>query len=314
MSTHTRQETARVTECTHCHARVNGATLCPRCTKTLDVALANVSVHHRDLETLRTRSTRYGDGSRGSIGKTMPLGVDLRFASVRRDEAGRVIEGQATEVEQAVRSTVVTWARVLLEEHEPIPGPVCASCLHRSCAVIRRSRHPRDTVASVCSYLQGWVHWIARQAWAEQMLCDLLDAERALARIVDRPAGRWYAGPCNECGKDLYATEGATVVVCRACDWEYDVAPRRDWLLAAAEDEWLPAADLSRAVSWLGGQPLSSDRIYQWKKRGKIATIPERCEACRVRPVVRPCPMDTPLYRVGDAIELMVDYAARRGA
>src|SRR4051794_28589144 len=69
--------------CGHCGARVDAATLCRGCIKTLAWALANIAAYLGDLDVIRTRRARFADPAplrRG--GGPIPLPVDVRFTDI----------------------------------------------------------------------------------------------------------------------------------------------------------------------------------------------------------------------------------------
>ena len=264
-----------------CGAPLSGAYLCATCVHALDVALADIAAHWTDLDNVRAKLTRYGGA--GAQGDRLP--IDPRFAAwlwVDIDgEWRRQIPG-GTALLDAVRNTVTTWVRVVQEQW---PTAV------RNNATLVTLATPSDTVPACCMWLLGWTGRIRIAEWGPQMLDEMTHLAQRLEALVDRPADRWYAGPCDQCRRDLYARTGAAEVTCPECQLDYDVAARREWLLKAAEDQLVTAATLSRAVSWLGGMPLSQDRIRKWAERGRIVT--------------KPADGLGPLYRVGDALALL---------
>lgn len=308
--------------CAHCTKRPSpDTTICRHCTKTLDVALANIRAYYDDLDTIRTRQARYGDPTptRGSTGREMPLPVDLRFTDP---------DGRGADLAWVARNTIIGWVRIVAGQWPPFPyvdgwsGPVCDDCLHRSCNQrrLRTVEHklrrlPADTLPSCCAYLHRFLFRIAGAEWAAEMLDELLDLERRLRRFVDRPVERWYAGPCTAgmraleatwfCGAELYAELGKPDVVCpnRDCGTRYDVAERRTWLLAAAEDRLENAVTIARAVLVLGQADSTetqlAGRIRQWARRRRIVARADRTLEGKTQP----------LYRVGDVLDLLAEDA-----
>lgn len=319
--------------CAWCTKPTAGTTICPGCTKTLDIALANIRAYTTDLDTIRTRQTRYGDPApvtRG--GGPQPLPVDERFTDPygqhRRDDGSIERWGTGTDLAWIARNTITGWTRTVLDDWPPLPdtpwhGPVCDDCLHRSCNRRRRylvERHdrrpPRDNLASCCHYLQRLLPRIAAAEYAAEMLDESLDLERSLRRFVDRPPDRWYAGPCTAgldslegawfCGADLYVQVGKAEVTCRDCDATYDVADRRDWLMSAAEDRIETATTIARAVIVLGevdaGETRLVKRISRWVEQGRLVVRGHADKQGRRRP----------MYRVGDVLDLATEDATRQ--
>lgn len=307
-----------------CGEPTAGTVLCRRCTKTLDVAIANVRAYVADLDTIRTRQTRYGSAytSKGGAGREMPLPIDLRFADYPSHNGDArttgTVFGRGTDLAWSARNTITGWTRVVLEEWQPPRRVIgCDDTLCRRCQPMRAEAHfrrpPRDDQVSCCHYLQRLLPRIVAAEWASDMLDEMLDLERRLRRFVDRPADRWYAGPCTAglhgleatwfCGTELYAELGKPEVTCRECGISYDVAERRAWLLAAAEDRWETATTIARAVVvWTDydrGESRLVRRISDWAKRDRILVRGRREVDGRPRP----------LYRLGDVLDLLADDA-----
>lgn len=289
-----------------CGRPTAGAWLCDRCQRTFAVAIANIAAYWNDLDTVETKRTRYGSSTsiRGSIGKSQPLPPDGRFL----DRTGR-----GTQAKWDTWNTVVAWCRTVMEESPRRFGPVCAlPCLHTSCAAVRRTAWPRNTISGMCAYLDRQFRWIVREAWAPDMLDELLDVERRLVRLINRPADRWYAGKCsatdetgNYCPTELYATVDRGTVTCPSCDTRHDVAERRDFLLAEAKDYLVTATEAAGALlAWTdydGTETKLIDRIRKWRDREKL----------EVRDVTSLQGRDRHLYRLGDVQELLVEHAQR---
>jgi hypothetical protein len=293
-----------------CGTPTPDAHLCVGCTKTLEHAITNIAHHWLDLDNVRAKLTRYG-GQGGPHGDRLP--IDPRFARYAWVEATNLLTGQpelqcwipdGTALLDAVRNTITTWTRVTLDHWPAVIGPVCETpCLHVSCAIIRRSRPPADTITACCHYLRGWTGRMRVVEWAPEILDEMTHLELQLRALVDRPADRWYAGPCDQCQRDLYARTGAAEVTCRECDLVYDVAARRAWLLSAAEDQLVNATTLARAASWLGDLPLTAARVWKWAERNRIAVKGHEEVGGRMLPT----------YRVGDALAILAAESAKVG-
>jgi hypothetical protein len=295
---------AQVSNCT-CGNPAHGAFICSTCAKALEIALANISAYWQDLDNVRAKLVRYGD----QAGRTRehPLPIDARFAGSYWVESNgewvsKVSEGTA--LMDATRNTVVTWVRVVMDHHPVVTGPVCAKpCLHVSCSTTRRSHPPADNIPSCCNYLLGYADRARVMEWGPEMLDEMDDLEAQLRRLVDRPADRWFAGPCDQCARDLYAKTGAAEVACRECDLIYDVNDRRTWLLGQAEDRLVNATMLARAVSWLGAVPLTAARVWKWAERDRILVKGHETRGGR----------ELPLYRIGDALDLLATDSQKAG-
>jgi hypothetical protein len=273
-----------------CGRPVQGATLCADCTTTLDRAIADLAAHWTDLDNVRAGLTRYG-GQGGIRGDRLPM--DPRFARyvwvpVKDPDTDEILEWQCwipdgTALVDAVQNTITTWVRVV-HDHWP-SRPL-----------------PAGDVAACCRWLLWYPTLIRCADFGPEILDEITHLELQLRALVDRPADRWYAGPCDGCRRDLYARTGAAEVTCRECDLVYDVQARRAWLLNAAEDYLVNATVLARAVSWLGSAALNEERVRKWASRGRI-TIKGHETNGRLRP----------LFRIGDAITLLATESQKVG-
>lgn len=291
-----------------CGRPTSGAWLCDDCGQTLAYAFVNVGVYSGDLDNVLTKRTRYGvAGAKGSVGKVQPLVVDGRWT----DKTGR-----GSQLSYDVRATVVAWCRVVMDDQAEMSGPVCeGACLHISCAGIRRRRYPSDTIASMVHYLARQFRHILSQEWAPDVLDEMLDLERRLVRMVDRPAARWYAGKCsatdesgNTCTAELYATAEKGSIVCPACETGHDIATRREFLLTEAKGCLVTATEAAAALmSWTdygGTEERLVDRIRKWRDRDRLP----------VAEVTSLQGRDRHLYRLGDIQDLLVQHAQREQA
>lgn len=267
-----------------CGRPLAGDAICQGCAYSLQVALGDISSYWLDLDNVKGRRTRYG--ATGGRGGDKPLPVDARFLGWDAD---------GTRLQDAVKNTMATWARVVLDERPVFTGPTHPACLHLSCSRLNRSRTPRDDVASVCRYLLGQSDWIKTQHWAGEILDEMLDTASQLQRMVDRPADKLFVGYCPDDDEPLHARIGAPLTQCRVCEREYGVEASRDAMWVEAQDKLATASEISRAISWLGQTPITADRIYKWVERKRL---PERGHVTyRGREV--------PIYRIGDVAALV---------
>lgn len=297
--------------CGHCGKPTQGTTLCDKCATTAAYAIANIAAYTDDADTVRAKQARYGDpNGKASVGKTMPLPVDMRFVSgpprliLDTRPLGGSHAAPAAQLMWDVRATLVAWCRVLMDEQARVHGPTCVACLHVTCHTARQRRWPDDTVRGMCRYLDRTHRWWESRDWAPAMLDELLDLERRLRRLVDRPPSRQYAGRCH-CDAELYALEGKTTMHCQACGAEHDVASRREFLLREASDYLVTATEAASALlSWTDcdwAHAKIVDRIRRWRDRGTLD----------VADVTSLSGRDRHLYRLGDVQALLVVEAQR---
>lgn len=297
-----------MSNCGRCDTPTAGATLCDRCSRTTSYALMHIADWTDDLDTIAAKLAHYGTGptTRGSVGQAVPLPVHMAFVSGPPPPGGTLTAAasRGAQLRYDVRATIVAWTRTILDEQPPAAGPCCPDCLHVTCHTIRRRRPPADTVRSMCFYLDRAHRWWEGRDWAPAMLDELLDLERRLRRLVDRPPSRQYAGRCH-CDAELYATEGRPTMRCPACDTEHDVASRREFLLREASDYLVTATEAASALlSWTDcdwAHAKIVDRIRRWRDRGTLD----------VADVTSLSGRDRHLYRLGDVQALLVVEAQR---
>ena len=147
------------------------------------------------------------------------------------------------------------------------------------------------------TYLARHTTWLMHRQEAEQAYDELIHACVTIRNAVDAGAEQRYAGPCDVCGRDMYAAPAAAFALCAPCNLEYPMEARRAWLLQASEDRLVPASELARAVTALGAA-VAAETVRKWASRGRIVAhghIGAR-----------------PLYRVGDVLDLIGEDARRR--
>lgn len=262
-----------MTECRCGRPTRDHAYVCETCADNLARALGDVPwlADELDVTITRQRATLAEGGSRST---TTTLPWHEKAANTRR----------------TLHGLLATWARFCEEEWVRHSSP--------------RTR-PLDERDDDPAALSRWLLWrvdgLTLHDIGPEAVDEITDAVAACHRIIDRRPDRWYAGPCvgEDCTADLYAMRRQGMVECRDCGASYDVAERRTWLLAEAEDRLAPASEIARAVSWLGAKPLTGSRVRQWAKRGLIS--------------VRGHNGTRPLYRVGDAINLLAADTRKSG-
>lgn len=162
-----------------------------------------------------------------------------------------------------------------------------------------RDRSPGESIVTMSTWLTYRVDGITQQPWAAEAM-QLVDIVRHSAYVIDRPAERTFAGPCDQCGHDLYAVDGKTTVTCRDCELTYDLDERRAWLLSLVDDRLATAVEISRALTSLS-LPVTAERIRQWKHRERIDVRAHDSHG-------------SPLYRVGDVVALLIETVEKSSA
>jgi len=276
-------------------------TICGACEADIARALADVRWLTAELEvTLAKQHTRAGGGSEPEDDATPavlhigPLGYDPR----------------ASDAAHALRTALAGWVRVLQEGWTAPHGPACRSCTHPSCVLVTG---PRDTPASMAAWLSARLPALVRHPAAVEAHGDLTGAVWAAERVVDRPPGYVYAGPCDQCGYGLYAKPGAEWVSCRTHGCKMPpakVSTRREWMIAQCEDLLGSSSYVAMVCTGLGVQ-ISESTVRMWVNRRKLTprsyADPRGDEAIRGG-------RRRPLYRVGDVIDVALGKAERYSA
>jgi hypothetical protein len=245
-----------------CDRPVGDGHVCQRCCDRLSVALGDVGALWVELDLVLTRQARYSDPEGRGGDKALPFNPT------------------ASELGWVLRNTLGTWCRLIAEER----GRILPTT---------------DTPAAVAGWLLHHTGWLRHHRAGAEAVEEITSAVDQIRKAIDRPPGRWFAGPCDECERDLYALDGAASVHCRDCDLIYDVGARREWLLEQANDQLATAAELARAVSWLGTEPLTAERVRKWAERKRIVAKGHANHRGN----------QIPTYLVRDAIELMAQDA-----
>lgn len=240
------------------------AYLCGTCASRLGGALSTVPTLVTDLDLTLTKQRRFGDPNTGSRATDHGLPYNTAAAAVLAD----------------LRLELSALVRLCLT-HGLHAGPQPGS-------------HP--TAMSV--WLLARLAPLTTQPWATDALRVIALVGRG-EEVIDAPPERTFAGPCNQCGTDLYARAGQAHATCPTCGDTYDLATRRTWLLGMVDDRLATATDIARALTSLE-LPVTAERIRQWKHRHRIT------------PVARD-QLGHPLFRVGDVVDLLIEYAERAG-
>lgn len=244
------------TACVTCGATAGGYYVCRECTRRLCAALSDVAPLVALLTDSIARRTATGDNvgvTSHSAERALP--VDLAAAETARD----------------LHSVLTTWARDLAE--------------HNGAAL------PADDTAAVAAWLTEHTTEIRIHPAADELTDEIHDACHRAWKAVDRPAVRHFAGPCDDCGTDLYGRGEAASLRCAECGAVYDTAERRAWLLDQARDQLVTAAEAARALPALLGHGVTPAMIRGYAHRGRLAT--------------RPGVGGQPRYRVGDLVDVL---------
>jgi hypothetical protein len=276
-------------------ARPSDAFLCRNCGDKLTRALGHVPDLVAELEVTVARLAHTGGASIGVISPSTEQALPFHW--------------EAANVAWDLANVLGTWARLTAEhvgaelhlEAERVPPPR----VDPSAAIVQA---PRDTASRASRWLLRYVMTIRLHPAGGQALEEITDAIKAVWRVIDKPPERAYVGPCGaelddgaHCTQDLYGRPEWATVRCPACDAEWDMAERRDWLLRQLEGYLLTATEMSRALpTWLGVQ-VTADMIRGYGFRHKIRQYAAHPWDAR----------QAPRYRVGDVLDVLESIEER---
>lgn len=233
-------------------------------------------------QTTVTASPRTSRPRRPATGPACPWCTHPSCQGVRRGQAAARSEPAAAREDKLVFDIAVSEISWVTQE--------TINAWTRYISTRRGWAVSTDTAARLL-WLAWNTNWLAHQSEAHNAYDELGKLENLIENAIAQPQATWYAGPCSQCGRDLYADVGADYVECPTCWLHYDVHARRDELLQAVEDQLERAAELARALAGFG-LDVTRHRIATWEARGII--IRHGTD-----------PKGRPLYRVGDIIDAL---------
>ncbi len=243
--------------CQLCDSTINDTAIaCGGCCTVAAGRLRKAAANFAALYTAIARQARFGEKLRFSR-TTSPLPFNQDAAI----DHGAVVD------------TVTTWGRhIYIARGVPAPG---------------KGTNPLMWIADQ-------LDWLRYRLEVVQALDELDYAAQLVDRAIDAPAQHWYAGRCLEggCDAELYARHGAQLIRCRDCGTRHDAEERKRWLLEQAEDTLGTAAEISRLVSAMRAELLTSSQVRSMAHRGRIAA----------HGVDR---HGYPTYRVGDVLAVL---------
>lgn len=242
----------------------DGAVICVTCAYQIDDAIQDVAAYRGlayDLDIAVTRQARIGQRSGGKSTET-PLAYDQR----------------ASDADDALKKALAKWAHTIAFETGAEP--------------------PTGDLAHIATWLRPRVGWLRHHEQGALAWTEILDAVRDARRVIDRPADKLYAGPCD-CGEDLYARLDAAYVICKSIAHEdpvaWEVEARRRWLLASAEDVLATTTEISRAMARYA-TPVTPSAIRGYVARKRLGQRGERVENGKT----------LALYRLGDVMAIVI--------
>jgi hypothetical protein len=213
------------------------AYVCETCLSGLFRALGEVPWLTRELDTTiaKQRAAGSSDGAR-STETPMPFHI------------------AASDARSALRQAMFTWIKFCTEE----------KIRHRG----GRDGWPLDNLPAMSRWLMCRVDGLAFSDLGFDACEEITNAIAQCRRVIDRPAERRYAGPC-ECGRDLYHKPGAVEVKCRDCERVYVVAELNEWMRDQVLGRLVTAQEGSGLLCKFNLET-SVRAIYDWDERGRV--------------------------------------------
>lgn len=205
-------------------------------------------------------------------------------------EAGKSVETPVVFHESAsdaafdLHGTLLSWVTAVCDQRQvPHPG-------------MQRS-------VQLAQWMSRNVGHLAVMEDAEDCLDELVDAVKRCVRIVDRPVGRIYVGPCGDesetgrCGADLYASPLKPEVKCRECGAVHEVEKRRKVLQEQVRNLLGTASEIARLLPWIMNSAVTRKRITYYANRGSVSKR-------EINGVT--------MYQIGEVIDAHVDFESRK--
>lgn len=145
---------------------------------------------------------------------------------------------------------------------------------------------------------------IRRHPQAAEIVTGIGRATKDAYQAIDRMRDRQYLGRClnkiggeRECQEELWVKPGAKEIRCRSCEFEHNVAVRREDMMDLAEDIICTPREASRYIGAIGRMEVGHQRIRNYLDRKRIP--------------VRPSPDGVQRLRLGDLLNVLREDAAR---
>lgn len=215
-----------------CDRPVGDGYVCQHCGDRLARALGDVPALWEELDITLTRQARYSEPEGRGGERSLPFNL------------------KASDVGRALSGTLNTWCRLIAEE--------------------RGKDLPEDHPPTVARWMLHHVTWLRHHRAGADAVDEIVSAVNKVRWAVDRPPERIYAGPCQDCGGDLYAKPDAAQVECRPCGVFYDVAEMVSWMRTEAQGRLVTAKEGALLLCKFGYET-TRNRIDLWHFRKLIA-------------------------------------------
>lgn len=164
-------------------------------------------------------------------------------------EDGGPVDPAAIEAKDVAANTVGTWARHVCET---------------------RTIETPASIRAALVFLAKQADWLAHRREAEEAFDELTAAcQKAEGAVDNLGVDLAFSGPCDVCGRDLYAPAGAEDAYCRPCDLMYPLDARRAHLAEQVDSQLMPAGELAAALNTTGSR-VTRELIRNWATRGRL--------------------------------------------
>lgn len=232
---------------------------------------------------------------------------------------GQVRFNQPSGGGRAQRSTMAEDGTVAIETGLDLPvnattaSTLLKDYLHRTTRLLMDAgaahplRLPADEHQPMARFLYTHLPSLRRLPGVYDLKEELRALTSRVMRLVDKPAGRLYAGRCSvetdkgECPEELYATRAKPFILCKRCGHRHEVAERQQVMREAAEVMWLTAKEMRAIFPTFFGVPLNPATFRKWRERGKLE-------------VMSITHTGEELYVCGQILDMAVEAAARTQA
>lgn len=245
----------------------DGSTICTECTHEITVALTAIPDLMDELAimfTKRSKVPQYGTTTSPEQDAGKPMVYSVGASNAKDRIKGTLVAWARMVHEERTQQVIVGWTQ---QEDEAEPHPVRAA--------VRTPLTCQDTATSISGWLLVYLPWLRRHNAAGDLHHEITTAVAKARRLIDAAPSKKYIGMCGNtirevtCTNELWATDDDKVIRCRICQHDWDVEDRTTHGLASAMDRIESPETIARALS-AHGININAERIYNWRKRGKI--------------------------------------------
>ncbi len=123
----------------------------------------------------------------------------------------------------------------------------------------------------VFTFLARQSDWLMHRREAATAYDEIIAAcQKAEGAVDNIGVDMAFCGPCDVCGRDMFAPAGAEEAHCAPCDVTYQIGPRRDQLIEHLDSQIMTAVELARALTTTGGRGVTPAIIANWSNRGRL--------------------------------------------